>query len=103
MFAELNYWAALPEIVILAAASLILLVDLFVPDERRHVTYWLTQLTLLFATCVTLTTVRLDAIKGYHGLIVDDMLAVFLRIACFLSVSLMLFYSRSYMIARGLF
>ena len=27
MLAELNYWAALPEIVILTAASLILLID----------------------------------------------------------------------------
>src|SRR6478752_9933169 len=103
MFAQLHYWAALPEIVILAAASLILLVDLFVPDDRRYITYWLTQLALLFATCVTLTTLRLDSIKGYNGLIVDDMLADFLRIACFIAVSLMLFYSRSYMIARGLF
>ncbi|HEX6136221.1 MAG TPA: NADH-quinone oxidoreductase subunit NuoN [Casimicrobiaceae bacterium] len=103
MFAHLNYWAALPEIVILAAASLILLVDLFVPDQRRHVTYWLTQLTLLTATCVTLATLRAGAIRGYHGLIVDDMLADFLRIACFVAVSLMLFYSRSYMVARGLF
>ena len=37
MLAQLNYGAALPEIVILAAASLILLIDLFVPDDRRHV------------------------------------------------------------------
>jgi NADH-quinone oxidoreductase subunit N len=103
MLAQLNYWAALPEIVILAAASLILLVDLFVPEERRYVTYWLTQLALLTATCVTLATLRLNAIHGYHGMIVDDMLADFLRIACFIAVSLMLFYSRTYMAARGLF
>ncbi len=43
------------------------------------------------------------SIKGYNGMIVDDMLADFLRIACFVAVSLMLFYSRSYLIARGLF
>jgi len=103
MLTQLHYWAALPEIVILAAASLILLIDLFVPDDRRHVSYWLTQLTLLVAICVTLTTLRLDSIKGYNGMVIDDMLADFLRIACFIAVSLMLFYSRSYMIARGLF
>src|SRR6185437_4690132 len=91
MLAQLHYWAALPEIVILASASLILLIDLFIPDDRRYVTYWLTQLTLLVA------------IKGYNGMIIDDMLADFLRIACFVAVSLMLFYSRGYMVARGLF
>jgi len=103
MLAELHYWAALPEIVILAAASAILLIDLFVPDDRRYISYWLTQLTLLLATCITLTTLRMDSIKGYHGLIVDDMLADLLRIACFVAVSLMLFYSRAYLAARNLF
>jgi NADH-quinone oxidoreductase subunit N len=102
MPAELHLLAALPEIVILAGASLVLLIDLFVPDDRRHITYWLTQLTLLLAACVTLTTLRLTAITGFHGMIVDDMLSDFLRIACFLAVSLMLFYSRSYLAARGL-
>ena len=99
---QLNYWAALPEIVVLAAASLILLVDLFVPEGRKHVTYWLTQFALLVAACVTLTTLRVSTIHGYHGMVVDDMLADVLRIACFIAVSLTLFYSRSYMAARGL-
>src|SRR5512144_708899 len=103
MLASLNYWAALAEIVILAAASAIRLIDLFVADDRRHITYWLTQLSLLLEACVTLTTLRMDSIKGYHGLIVDDMLADFLRIACFIAVSLMLFYSRAYLTARNLF
>ena len=101
--AELNYWAALPEIIILAAASLILLIDLFVPDERRYVSYWLTQLTLLIATGVTIITRNPDVVRGYHGMIVDDRLADVLRVACFASVSLMLFYSRSYLVARNLF
>ena len=64
MPAELNYWAALPEIVVLTAASLILLIDLFVSDDRRHISYWLTQLSLLVATCVTLTTLRIDSIRA---------------------------------------
>jgi NADH-quinone oxidoreductase subunit N len=94
---------ALPEIVVLTAASVILIVDLFIPDSRRYVSYWLTQLALLVATCVTLTTLRLTGVKGFHNMVVDDMLADFLRIACFISVSLMLFYSRRYLEERGLF
>jgi NADH-quinone oxidoreductase subunit M len=69
MLGQLNYWAALPEIVILVSASLILLVDLFVPEGRRHITYWLTQLALLVALCVTLATLRLTGVKGFHGLV----------------------------------
>ena len=93
----------LPEVVILTAACVILLVDLFVDDDRRHVSYWLTQLSLLLAACVTVRTMQYTAVKAFHNMIVDDLLADFLRIASFLAVSLMLFYSRSYLMARGLF
>ena len=44
-----DFLPVLPEIVILAAGSLILLVDLWLPENRRHVSFWLTQLTLLIA------------------------------------------------------
>ena len=99
----LNFVAVMPEIVVLTGACLVLLVDLYVSDARRHVGYWLTQLVLLVATCVTIATSRDDVVKAFHGMVVDDMLADFLRLACFVSVSLMLFYSRSYLTARSLF
>ncbi|MBA3253035.1 MAG: hypothetical protein H0T67_02080, partial [Burkholderiaceae bacterium] len=44
---SLNIAVALPEIVLLATACLVLVVDLFVPDERRNVTYGLTLIALL--------------------------------------------------------
>jgi len=99
----LNLLPVLPEVVVLTAASLILLIDLFIGDDRRHVTYWLTQLALLLAACVTFKTMQLESVKAFHNMIVDDMLADFLRIATIAAVSLMLFYSRSYLVARGLF
>src|SRR5437868_11021332 len=98
-----NLIAVMPEAVILASAMVILIVDLFIAEERRHVTYWLTQLALLIAACVTLKTMQLDVAKAFHNMIVDDMLADVLRMTTFVAVSLMLFYSRSYLVARGLF
>ena len=59
----LNLMAVLPEVVILTAASIILLVDLFLPDNRRHVSYWLTQFALLLALCITLKTMHVDAAR----------------------------------------
>ncbi|MBS0325408.1 MAG: NADH-quinone oxidoreductase subunit NuoN [Proteobacteria bacterium] len=103
MLAQLNAAASLPEIVILVAAMLVLVVDLFIPDDRRHFSYWLTQLALLVAIAVTLTSVRLEAVTAFNGLVIDDMLADFLRLACFIAVSMVLFYSRSYLVARGMF
>ena len=101
--AMVNFTAVMPEIVILTAASLILVIDLFVPDSRRQVTYWLTQLALLVAACVTIQTMQLDVVKAFRNMVVDDMLADFLRLASFIAVSLMLFYSRTYLTLRGLF
>ena len=46
---------------------------------------------------------QVDSVKAFHNMVVDDMLADVLRIACFVAVSLMLFYSRRYLVARGLF
>jgi NADH-quinone oxidoreductase subunit N len=98
-----NFLPVLPEIVILTGASLILLVDLWVPDRKRHVSYWLTQFALLVAACVTLRGVHLDVVRAFHDLVVTDMVADFLRLGSFIALSLVLFYSRASLTARGLF
>ena len=95
----------LPEIVIALAACTILLIDVFLPDRRRNVGYWLTQLALLIAACTALQAFARHpaALKAFHNMVVSDMVAAVLRIACFITVSLMLFYGRSYLTARNLF
>ena len=52
---------------------------------------------------VTLKFAHLTGVKAFHNMVVDDMLADFLRIGCFVSVSLMLFYARGYLELRGMF
>ncbi len=93
----------LPEIVVLTGASLILLIDLWLPDSRRHVSYWLAQFTLLVAACVTVRTMNIDVVRAMHNLVVDDLAADLLRLFSFIAVSLVLVYSRTYLAARGLF
>ena len=98
-----NLLPVLPEIVVLTGASIILLVDLFLTDARRHVSYWLAQGTLLLAAGVTVQTMNIDVVRAMHNMVVDDLVADFLRLASFAAVSLVLFYSRSYLALRGLF
>ncbi|MFO1324841.1 MAG: NADH-quinone oxidoreductase subunit NuoN [Burkholderiales bacterium] len=93
----------LPEVIVLTGASIILLVDVFLSDDRRHVGYWLTQFTLLLALCVTVRTVNIDVARVMHNMVVDDLVADVLRLFTFLAVSLVLFYSRTYLTLRGLF
>ncbi len=98
-----DFLSVLPEIVILTAGSLILLVDLWLPENRRHVSFWLTQFALLIAACVTVRGVHDEIVHAFHGVMVADMVADVLRLFSFVALSLVLFYSRTYLAARGLF
>ncbi|MCC7327404.1 MAG: NADH-quinone oxidoreductase subunit NuoN [Burkholderiales bacterium] len=99
----MNLLPILPEIVVLIGASVVLLVDLFLDDDRRHIGYWLAQSTLLVAAWATLRTLDIDVVRVMHDLVVDDLVADLLRLCSFAAVSLVLFYSRSYLALRGLF
>jgi NADH-quinone oxidoreductase subunit N len=93
----------LPEAILLGAACLILLLDAFLPDDKRHVSYWLTQLALAYAAWVTLSTSDFEPVFAVNALIVDDMLSDVLKFVSYFVVGLTLFYSRDYLTARGLF
>ncbi|HEV8502275.1 MAG TPA: NADH-quinone oxidoreductase subunit NuoN [Casimicrobiaceae bacterium] len=94
---------ALPEITLLCCACLVLVVDVFLPASRRHVSYWLTQGALLLTAWIVLTSVRANPVRGFHGMVVNDNMADLLKLAAIVAVSLMLFYGRRYFTVRGLF
>ncbi|HVE50717.1 MAG TPA: NADH-quinone oxidoreductase subunit NuoN [Casimicrobiaceae bacterium] len=93
----------LPEVVLLCAACLVLIVDLFITDERRHVSYWLTQGSLFVTAWLVLATANQDPVKAFGNMVVDDMVADLLILFSLVAVSLSLFYGRHYLLARGLF
>jgi NADH-quinone oxidoreductase subunit N len=100
---QLNFVPVLPEIVLLAAACTILIADLFVPERKRHVSFWLTQVALAVAAWLALATLPEQPGRAFGGMVVDDLLADTLKFMACVAVSLMLFYSRSYFALRGLF
>ena len=93
----------LPEIVLLAAACVILILDLFLSESRETASYWLTQLTLLACASITVVTAGDEPVRAINGLVVDDMLSDLLKFFSYFAVSLMLFFSRDYLTTRGLF
>ena len=95
--------AVLPEIAILVAACVVLIVDLFLPPARRHVGFWLTQLALGATVWIVVSTAQLAPSHAFGGMVVDDMLADVLKLFALIAVALMLFYARAYLSARGLF
>ena len=94
---------AYAEIFLLVMIGVILIADLFMPGQTRTVTYLLTQLTLLGCSLITVGT-HVDGIAHlFNGMFVDDLMSDVLKLLTYLAVSMMLVYSRSYLIVRGLF
>ncbi len=55
---DMNYAAAAPEIFLGLAICVVLLVDVFLRDDQRNVTYVLAMLALIGTAAVTLTCSR---------------------------------------------
>lgn len=96
--------AALPEIFVLSMAMFILLLDLFLKPSNRIAIYIFSQLTLLGAAFITVSTHMPKVVSyAFSNMFVDDALADVLKLMIYLSTSLVLVYSRSYISLRGMF
>jgi NADH-quinone oxidoreductase subunit N len=97
---------AYPEIWLLAMASIILVVDLFLPEHsRRSVVYWLSLATL--AGCALLTIVAAQATGGqpaytFGDMFVADLMAHTLKLLSYLAVAACFVYSRRYLADRDM-
>jgi NADH-quinone oxidoreductase subunit N len=101
--ATMNYLAALPEIVLLIAASVILVADLFVPDERRNVTYVMSMLALAAVAAVILTFPGRGVVMyAFGGMYVTDPMTSVLKLFAVLAVGFMLVYAQGYARDRGI-
>ncbi len=88
------------EIFMVAMACLILIVDLFVKDRKRTLTFVLTQLTLLGSAVATLMMSTGQVVYTFSNLFVGDLFGDFLKLIVYLTVSIVLFYSRGYVLDR---
>ena len=86
---------AYPELFLAAMACVILLVDLFLSDDKRIVTYALTQLTLGGCLAITLLTSGRGGELHLQRHVRDDLMADVLKLLVYISVMTMLVYSRS--------
>jgi NADH-quinone oxidoreductase subunit N len=103
MIDKLSWITVYPEIVLLAMACVIALVDLAVTSPRRTATYVLTLLTLgVVAFLEALYATGGQTIYGFGGMTVSDPMSNWLK--CFASVAMMvtLVYGRPYSADRGM-
>jgi NADH-quinone oxidoreductase subunit N len=97
---------AYPEIWLAAMASLILLVDLVVPERRRNATTYALSLATL-AGCAFLTIGVAQATGGrsaytFGDMFVADLMAEVLKLLTYVAVALCLVYSRRYLADRDM-
>ena len=100
---DLNLLPALPEIVLLCAASVILIVDLFLDDSRRHLSYLLTLATLAAAAILVIAMAQPETAYAFNGMFVADPLANVLKVAAIIAVAATLVYYRVYARSRQLY
>jgi NADH-quinone oxidoreductase subunit N len=91
---------AAPEIFLAVMALVVLMVDLMVKDSRRTVTFALTQATLLACLVIQVWTGTGDVVYTFSGMFVDDMMADLLKLFLYMTVIVVLFYSRAYVADR---
>jgi len=99
----LPLWPAYPELFLLVMVCVILIVDLFLSDEKCVVSYVLTQLALAGAIAITWATLRIEPAYTFSGMFVDDVMSDVLKILVYLGAMVTLVYSRAYISARGMF
>ena len=99
----LNLFPAYPEIFLVAAISIILVLDLFISDAKRYITYLLSQLALLGTIMILVMTTQSAVTLTFHDMFVDDFMADTLKLMCCFALSVLLVLSREYLTARGLF
>ncbi len=102
-FALTDLLPVLPEIFVLLMLCVILILDLFLADDLRFISYGLTLLTLAGAAAITASTFSIMPVLAFSNMFVDDTLSDVLKLMLYGVVGTVLIYSRAYIQSRGLY
>ncbi len=100
---DMNWLAIYPEILLLAASCIVALVDLWVTDEQRRPTYWLTQLTLLVVAGMHFSYYGAgETTYAMQGMVVADPMGHLLAGFACVATMVTLVYARPYAASRDM-
>jgi len=99
-----QFAAALPEITLLVMACVILLVDVFLKEKHRFITYFLVQLSLVTVFALTLSQFQEYpvAIVTFSGNYIVDKLSILSKLFIYVFSFFAFAYAREYISARKL-
>ncbi|MCW8957398.1 MAG: NADH-quinone oxidoreductase subunit NuoN [Gammaproteobacteria bacterium] len=99
----LNYTVAWPEIFLLSMACLVLVVDVFLKQEQRNLTFLLSELTIIGTLVVIGTTMVSGKVIAFNGVFINDPLSIVLKFFVVALVGFVFIYSRDYLKDRKIF
>ena len=102
-FMQPDLMPALPEMVMLAMTCLVLVVDLFLPQEKRGFTLLLSVVTLGLTIAAVIAVAPASAASTFGGSFILDQLAVVLKIATCGITILVFIYSRDYLADHNIY
>ena len=102
-WAEMGGQVAAAEIFVLTALCVILVMDVFLSDRSRWITYVLSLLTLAGAAYMTVRYGVHARVTAFDGMYVADPMGDVLKLFSYGTVAVSFLYSREYLLRRGLF
>ncbi|MDH5633093.1 MAG: NADH-quinone oxidoreductase subunit NuoN [Gammaproteobacteria bacterium] len=98
-----NFNLLAPEIFLSGMACVVLLVDLYLSDERRHISYLLAQVALAGTAILAWQGLAIAPQHTFEGMFVHDTMSSVLKIMMSLVVFFVFAYSREYLRDRNMF
>ncbi len=98
-----DFSPAIPEIFMLIMICTVLLVDVFLKPEQRHITLYLAQASLLGALLLTIASSGDERVLTFQGRFVRDPMGDILKAFIYIITMGVFLYSRDYLKERGLF
>jgi NADH-quinone oxidoreductase subunit N len=99
----MNLIPVYPEIFLLVATSAILLLDMFLADNKRNVTYLCSMTTLVICGVLSYWDVQTGTTTyTFHNMFISDPMSSLLKVFSYIAVGLTLIYSRQYATDRAM-
>jgi NADH-quinone oxidoreductase subunit N len=97
-----DYISAAPEMTLLGLICVVLIADLFVDDEHRLLTFWMSVVALAITAWSLVATAPADRIVLFNGSYVSDPLSQVLKVSAVGFIAIAFLYARDYLRANGL-
>jgi NADH-quinone oxidoreductase subunit N len=98
-----DFLPAAPEIFVLTMACVVLIIDLYLSDDNRFITYLLSLVTLVGASLLTINIHTGQTVLTFNGTFISDTMADVLKIFIYLVTGVVFIYARGYLQDRNIF